>query len=305
MMESAMRVAFIGLGNMGGPMARNIAQAGYDLTVYDLDPVKIADVTPFGAKAAQSMTEAVAGVDVVMTSLPSPKVIRSIASGPDGILAAMSPGSTWIDLSTNNLDCEREIRELAHAAHIDFLDAPISGGTEGAAQGSLTIMIGGKAEVFARHKALFDVIGGNVQHLGPHGAGYVAKIAQVVLCYLHSVALSEAMMLGVKGGVPADTMLAIIQNSTGRSYVADRYGPAILNGSYDPGFALGLAHKDMALTLELAKSVGATLPMCEQVESIYDQAVKKYGFDENHLMAVKLLEDANDMPLRSAAFVQS
>ena len=300
-----MRVAFIGLGNMGGPMARNISLAGYDLTVFDLSPERIAEVTPLGAKPADSIAAAVTGADVVMTSLPNPKVIQAVATGTGGILAAMPKGSTWIELSTNNLDCERDVRGAANAAGIDFLDAPISGGIEGAALGSLTIMVGGEAEVFARHEALFNVIGGNVQHLGPHGAGYVAKIAQVVLCYLHSVALSEAMMLGVKGGVPADTMLSIIQNSTGRSYVADRYGPAILNGTYDPGFALGLAHKDMALTLELAKSVGATLPMCAQVEGIYDQAVKKYGFDENHLMAVKLLEDANDMPLRSDTFVQS
>jgi 3-hydroxyisobutyrate dehydrogenase len=301
-MEMAMRVAFIGLGNMGSPMARNIAQAGYDLTVFDLNPDRIADVTHLGAKPANSMVAAVTGADVVMTSLPNPKVIQDVAGG---ILAAMSKASTWIELSTNNLDCEREVRGAANAAGIDFLDAPISGGNEGAALGSLTIMVGGEAAVFARHEALFNVIGGNVQHLGPHGAGYVAKIAQVVLCYLHSVALSEAMMLGVKGGVPADTMLSIIQNSTGRSYVADRYGPAILNGTYDPSFALGLAHKDMALTLELANSVGATLPLCAQVEGIYGQAVQKYGFDENHLMAVKLLEDANDMPLRSDAFVQS
>ena len=299
-MEIDMRVAFIGLGNMGGPMACNIARAGYDLTVFDLDPDKVSQVLTFGAKASQSAVEAVTGADVVLTSLPSPKVTRDLALGPNGIIAAMHVGSAWIEMSTNNLDVEREVRGAANEAGIDFLDAPISGGTEGAAAGTLTIMVGGEALVFARYEELLKVLGENVQHLGPHGAGYVAKIAQVVLCYLHSVALSEALMLGVKGGVPADTMLSVIQNSTGRSYVAERYGRPILDGSYDPGFALGLAHKDMALTLELAKSVGAKLPMCEQVEAIYAEAVKEYGCDQNHLMAVKLLEESNDMPLRSA-----
>lgn len=300
-----MRITFIGLGNMGGPMAGNIVRAGYDLTVFDLDANKVAQLSALGAKPASSAASAVAGADVVMTSLPSPKVTQAIAFGPQGILSAMSKGSTWIEMSTNNLEVEREVRSAATAAGIHFLDAPISGGIEGAAKGTLTIMVGGQADTYAKNEALLNVIGANVQHMGSHGAGYVAKIAQVVLCYLHSVALSEALMLGVKGGVTADRMLAIIQNSTGRSYVADRYGPAILDGSYDPGFALGLAHKDMALTLELAKSVEATLPMCEQVEAIYGQAVQKYGFDQNHLMAVKLLEDANSMPLRYSAAVQS
>ncbi|TIU30110.1 MAG: NAD(P)-dependent oxidoreductase, partial [Mesorhizobium sp.] len=164
---------------------------------------------------------------------------------------------------------------------------------------TLMIMVGGDKHVFARCKPVLEKIGNRIMHLGPHGAGYVAKISQVVLCYLNSVALSEALMLGVMGGVPAATMLGIIQGSTGASYVADRYGPAILDGSYDPGFALGLAHKDLVLTLELARTVGATLPMCEQVEAIYKKAVDQYGFDQNHLMAVKLLEEQNGTFLRS------
>ncbi|MER8458383.1 NAD(P)-dependent oxidoreductase [Mesorhizobium sp. M1300] len=301
-----MRIAFIGLGNMGGPMASNLARAGYELALFDLDSNKVDAVRSTGVTAGnQAMTtattaaEAVSGADIVFTSLPNPKIIEAVALGEKGIVAALPKGALWIDLSTNNLECERRIRAAAEARGIDFLDAPISGGIEGAAAGTLMIMVGGDAQVFARCKPVLDKIGNRVMHLGPHGAGYVAKIAQVVLCYLNSVALSEALMLGVKGGVPADTMLGIIQGSTGASYVANRYGPAILDGSYDPGFALGLAHKDMALTLELAASVGATLPMCEQVEGVYKKAVDKYGFDQNHLMAVKLLEEQNGTFLRS------
>ena len=210
----------------------------------------------------------------------------------------MKQGSIWVDLSTNNLEVERKIRAAAEANGISTLDVPVSGGTEGAAAGNLSIMVGGDASTFARCVNLLNVIGDEVKHIGDHGAGYVAKIAQVVLCYLHSIALSEALMLGVKGGVDAKTMLGIIQNSTGRSYVADRYGPPILEGTYDPGFDLGLAHKDMQLTLELAKTMGASLPMCEQVEGIYARAVEKWGFKQNHLMAVKLLEEDNNTSLR-------
>ncbi|MES0200732.1 NAD(P)-dependent oxidoreductase [Mesorhizobium sp. M0011] len=301
-----MRIAFIGLGNMGGPMASNLARAGYELALFDLDTNKVDAVRATGAAAGNQMissaataAEAASGADIAFTSLPNPKIIEAVALSDEGILAALPKGAVWIDLSTNNLECERRIRGAATAREIAFLDAPVTGGIEGASAGTLMIMVGGDAQVFARCKPMLEKIGNRVMHLGPHGAGYVAKIAQVVLCYLNSVALSEALMLGVKGGVPAHIMLGIIQGSTGASYVADRYGPAILDGSYDPGFALGLAHKDMALTLELAGSVGATLPMCEQVEAIYKKAVDQYGFGQNHLMAVKLLEEQNGTFLRS------
>ncbi|MER9793294.1 NAD(P)-dependent oxidoreductase [Mesorhizobium sp. M0213] len=301
-----MRIAFIGLGNMGGPMASNLARAGYELALFDLDANKVDAVRATGAAAGNqaissgaTAAEAATGVDVVFTSLPNPKIIEAVGLSEQGILAALPKGAVWIDLSTNNLECERRILAAATSKEIAFLDAPVTGGVEGAAAGTLMVMVGGDPQVFARCKPVLEKIGNRVMHLGPHGAGYVAKISQVVLCYLNSVALSEALMLGVKGGVAPETMLGIIQDSTGASYVANRYGPAILDGSYDPGFALGLAHKDMALTLELAGSVGAELPMCEQVEAVYKKAVDKYGFDQNHLMAVKLLEEQNGTFLRS------
>ena len=240
-----------------------------------------------------------------MTSLPGPKQIAAMASGETGMLANMKKGAIWIELSTNNLEVERDVRQKAGHHGVHMLDAPVSGGTEGAANGTLTIMVGGDLSIFKQVEQILNVIGGDVMYLGNHGAGYVAKIAQVVLCYLNSVALSEALMLGVKGGVDAATMLTIIQNSTGKSYVADRYGPPLLDGSYDPGFALGLAHKDMRLTLELADSTETRLPMCEQVEALYASAVEKYGPHQNHLMALKLLEEANSLELRNSKQKQS
>lgn len=293
-----MKIAFIGLGNMGRPMAINLIRAGYVLKVFDLDVEKLETLVALGATRGASLTECVHDADAVMTSLPDPKTIEALALGDTGILASMKSGRTWIELSTNNLIVERKIRAAAEEVGVHMLDAPVTGGTEGAAVGELTILVGGAPEVFARHEVLLRSIGNNIMHLGDHGAGYAAKIAQVVLCYLNSIALSEALMLGVKGGVDADTMLQVIRNSTGTSYVADRYGPAILDGSYDQSFALGLAHKDMSLTVQLAKSVGASLPMCEQVEAIYKRACDEFGAEQNHLMAIKLLEDSNATYLR-------
>ena len=294
-----MKIAFIGLGNMGGPMARNLVKAGFDLVVYDIDPAKSGELITAGARGAGSVPEAVAQADVVMTSLPTPAVIRDMALKADGLIANMQSGATWIELSTNNLEVWRDVRGLAVSKGIHTLDAPISGGAEGAEAGTLTILIGGDEAVYARCVPIFSAIGKRIEYLGAPGVGYVAKIAQVVLCYLHSIALSEALMLGVKGGVPADKMLAIIQNSTGRSYVADRYGPSILNGDFDPTFELGLSLKDMRLALELAKHMSATLPMCEQVESIYARATTELGAKAPHLAVVKLLEQANKTSLRA------
>ncbi len=294
-----MRIAFIGLGNMGGPIAANLAHAGSNLIVCDIDRSKAKALIGLGADWANTPSEAVQDADIVMTSLPGPQQIESLAMGADGILANARDGAIWIELSTNNLEVERRVRAAAEEVGVQILDAPVSGGTEGAADGTLSIMVGGDKVIFDQCLPVLKMIGGEVSYLGDHGAGYVAKIAQVVLCYLHSVALSEALMLGVKGGVDVEIMLGIIQNSTGRSYVADRYGPPILRGDYDPGFTLALAHKDMRLTLELANSVGADLPMCKQVEDIYARATGAFGGEQNHLMAVRLLEEANKTYLRA------
>ena len=283
---------------MGAPTALNIVKAQYSMVVNDLDKDKSTHLLKAGAVWADSAFDAVKGVDIVMTSLPGPKQVEALAIGTNNILDNMKKGAIWIDLSTNNLDVMKKMQKQANERNIRIMDAPVSGGTEGAADGSLSIYVGGSAADYDEVKDLLNIIGNDVRHLGENGAGYVAKIAQVILCYLHSVALSEALMLGVKGGVNAGDMLDIIKNSTGRSYVSNRYGTAILDGTYDPGFTLGLAHKDMGLALNLAKSMGANLPLCEQVEDIYARAVQKYGFDRNHLMAVKLLEDDNGKDLR-------
>ncbi len=289
-----MNIAFIGLGVMGKPMAENLVRCGdHTLQVFDIAADRVDKLVAKGAIRAHSIADAVRNADMVMTSLPGPKQIESVAFADDGLFATLRDGATWIDLSTNNLAVCQRIAASATAQSIDFLDAPVSGGDEGARAGNLTILVGGEKTVFERYRAILGIIGGRITHLGPTGAGYSAKIAQVVLCYLHSLALSEALMLGVKGGVNATEMLSIIQNSTGHSYVADRYGPPILNGDYDASFTLGLAHKDMQLAQQMAENLGIKLPMCELTTQTYARAIETYGFDANHLKAVRLLEEDN------------
>ena len=294
-----MEIVFIGLGVMGNPMAANLVKSGlHQVRVYDIDAARADNLVQLNAKRADSVAQAVSGADLVMTSLPGPKQVDLVAFAEDGLLHRLEPGKAWIDLSTNNLECATAIKSVADQRGVEILDAPVSGGDEGARAGNLTILVGGDIPVFERYRSILEIIGGNITHLGPHGAGYSAKIAQVVLCYLHSLALSEALMLGVKGGVDPAQMLNIIQNSTGKSYVSDRYGPPILAGDYDPSFTVGLAHKDMKLALEMADSLGLKLPFCDLTTQTYARAIDEFGFNANHLKAVRLLEQDNNTYLQ-------
>lgn len=289
-----LRLAFIGLGNMGAPMARNLLDAGFDVTVTDLDAVKVADLVALGATEAHDASDAVSDCDVVLTSLPGPAHVRTVG---EQIVPAMQRGTTWIELSTNDLDCCHSINDLAARYGVDVLDAPVTGGAEGAAAGTLSVLVGGDPAAHGRCTPILAAIGDRYDLLGPSGAGYVAKISQVMLCYLNSVCLTEALVLGVKGGVEPAKMLDIIQHSTGRSYVADRYGPELLNGGYDHTFDLGLAAKDLRLALGLAEQVGATLPFTADVGRLYDDAEAEFGFGAPHLIAMQRIERDNELTL--------
>lgn len=289
-----MKIGFIGLGVMGSPMAANLlAATEHNVSIFDIDTAKAQDLVDLGGINASSIEATVNSADLVFTSLPGPKQVEMVAFGEKGLFDSMRDSTAWIDLSTNNLEMSQRINKAASEKNIYILDAPVSGGDEGARAGNLTIMVGGEKQIFEKYLPVLQIIGNSIKHLGPAGAGYAAKIAQVVLCYLHSLALSEALMLGIKGGVDTKEMLSIIQNSTGRSYVAVRYGPAILNGDYDPSFTLGLAHKDMKLAQEMAENLGIKLPMCDLTTKTYARAIDRYGFDDNHLKAVRLLEEDN------------
>jgi 3-hydroxyisobutyrate dehydrogenase-like beta-hydroxyacid dehydrogenase len=293
-----LKLAFIGLGNMGAPMARNLLEAGFDVTVTDLDPVKVDALVALGAGAAADALTAVAAADVVLTSLPGPAQVRAVG---EQIVPAMQRGATWIDLSTSDLDCGRAIDALAARHGVDVLDAPVTGGTEGAEAGTLLLLVGGDADVHARSVPVFAALGDRYDLLGTRGAGYVAKISQVMLCYLNSVCLTEALVLGVKGGVDPGKMLDIIQHSTGHSYVAERYGPELLNGGYDDTFDLGLAAKDLRLALGLAEQVGATLAFTADVGRLYAAAEAEFGFGAPHLMAMQRIERDNALILHEQA----
>lgn len=287
-------VGVIGLGNIGGGVARNLARAGHAPVVFDLDVERTAEIVELGGVGAESVVAAVEAADVVFTSLPGPQQIAAVGAE---ILPAMRQGAIWVELSTNDLDTARSLAEQASAVGVRLVDAPVSGGPEGAEAATLSIFVGGDDDAVARVAPLLEVIGTKIDHLGPRGAGIVAKIAQVILCYTQTITLIEAMLLGVKGGVEPAKMLDLIRNSAGTSYAADVYGPEILAGTYDASFPLGHATKDMRLARELAATMGVVLPMTEAVAELYAEAEREFGAQVGHCQAAQLIEKQNDLIL--------
>ncbi len=289
-----MRLTVIGLGNIGSGVTANLLRAGHDVTVVDLDPDKVSEAVDLGAIAANDLASAVASAEIVFTSLPGPTQISSVAGE---ILPAMRAGSTWIELSTNDLDTFHELRQRSNDHDITMIDAPVSGGPEGAAAGTLSIFVGANQEDFGRVAPTLADIGSRVTRLGEPGSGLIAKIAQVTLCYTQTVTLIEAMLLGAKGGVDPAAMLDVITNSAGTSYSAEVYGPEILAGTYDASFPISHAAKDLRLAMELATRLGADLPFTASVAELYAETEAALGPDAAHCLAAQRIEKNNDLIL--------
>ena len=293
------RVGIIGLGNMGSGMAcnlqRHLVAQGRRLRVFDLDPAKVQTQVDNGAEACESAQDLITQVDVLFTSLPSAVQIDALAPQ---IFAQGTPALTWFETSTNDLAHWQALRDQAPSS-MQLIDAPITGGYEGARDGTLTVLMGGEPEAIEPHRALLASISKKAQHMGPAGAGYITKLAQLHLNYLVALGMGEALMLGAKGGLDMSTLHQVLMNSCAQSYVVDAYTPWVLDGSYDPSFALGLARKDMALINELGQHLQVPLELGQQVLAAYDQATEQYGAEAPHLSVLRRNEDATDTPLRS------
>ena len=256
-----MKVGFIGVGNMGGPMCRNIIKrSNHQVTVFDLNPAALKVCTDVGGTAAKSVAEATKGADLVLTSLPMPKHVEAVALGDNGILANISKGQTFIDLSTNAPSMVKKIGEAFAAKGIPMLDAPVSGGTTGAEAATIAIMVGGDKKVFDDALPVLQSFSANVIHMGPLGNGTVAKLVNNMLSFCNMAALCEGMMLGTKYGLDPEKLLHVISTSSGNSNAIKNFTLRAMKNFYDPpSFALDLAYKDLHLALELGDELGVPL----------------------------------------------
>lgn len=294
-----MQIGIIGLGNMGSGMAANLqrfcADQGQNLWVFDLDAAKVDQLVDQGARPAKSIDELVANVDVLLTSLPSAVQVNAVAPL---VFEHGRPTLTWLETSTNDLAQWQAILD-ATPAGMTLIDAPITGGYEGARDGTLTMLMGASESQVEPLRPMLQAMTKKALVMGPSGAGYITKLAQLHLNYLVAQGIGEALMLGAKGGLDLAQLHDVFMNSCAQSYVVDAYIPRVLDGSYDPSFALGLARKDMRLVNDLGAHLGVDLELGQQVLAAYDDATDRFGFDAPHLSILKRIEEAAGTELRT------
>ncbi|CAA0092886.1 3-hydroxyisobutyrate dehydrogenase [Zhongshania aliphaticivorans] len=270
------KVAFIGLGNMGGPMAANLVKAGHEVTVFDLVEAAMDSVVAQGASKASSALDALAGADTVITMLPAGKHVAGLYLGDDGLVAKAAEGTLFMDCSTIDADTARRVGEAAEARGLQMLDAPVSGGVKAAQAGSLAFMCGGSADAFARGKLILEGMGKNIFHAGDHGAGQIAKICNNMLLAVHMVGTAEALQLGANNGLDPKVLSEIMLNSSGKNWSLENYNPypdvmqsAPASNDYQPGFMVQLMLKDLGLAMENSLTTQSSVPMGALARSLY------------------------------------
>lgn len=287
----AERVGFIGLGIMGKPMAKNLVDAGYELVVHNRSPQKAEELVNDGATAAGSPREVAERADVIITMLPDSPDVENVVAGEEGVLEGIREGALLADMSTISPVVTGELSAKVGEKGASMLDAPVSGGDVGAIEGTLSIMVGGDEGDFERAKPLFEVMGKTVTHVGPTGAGQVTKAANQIVVALTIEAVSEALVLGSRGGVSPEKILDVLGGGLAGNKVMEVKREKFLSHKFDPGFRSELHHKDLGIALAAGRQYGVALP----VTAIVDQmllAMKKKGWGgEDHSALLRVIED--------------
>jgi 2-hydroxy-3-oxopropionate reductase len=282
-------VGFIGLGLMGGPMAKNLAKAGFPLVVWNRTREKaeelVRESTGLDVKAGANPRETAGKADILLTIVSDPPALEEVLWGPNGAIEGLRRGATYVDSSTVSPDLVRRIGTACVQRGVGFLDAPVTGGTWGAEKGELVFMVGGEEEVLERAKPVLETLGKRIFLLGPTGAGQTVKLAMNLILALQVDALAEALALVNTEGVAGERLIEVLQSSMARAGVLDVKAPFMLKNEFPPSFPLRLMHKDMRLALELAKRHGLNLPAAAASYSTYD-AVKKSSTDDPDYAAV-------------------
>ena len=249
-----MRIGFVGLGNMGGPMCRNMMKGvNHEVVVHDLNPEAVRACTEAGATAAESLAALAASCDLIFTSLPTPKAVEAVV---DGMAPAVRPGTAMFDLSTNAPSVVRRLHAMLAGKGVALLDAPVTGGVVRATDGTLVIMVGGEEAVFEQHRSILAAFSGQLVHVGPAGSASVAKLINNMLLLCNSAAAAEGLMIGARAGIDMGKLTAIIQNGSGDSAGARGLAARAMKGEFKASFALDLAYKDLGLAVDLEAEYG-------------------------------------------------
>lgn len=299
-----MQVGFIGIGVMGRPMTLNLLKAGHHATIYARHPDKpeVQEVLNAGAKLAPSSRAVAMASDIVITMLPNSPQVEEVVTGPLGILEGARKGLIIVDMSTIAPAVSRKLAQRASTQGVHFLDAPVSGGSQGAVNGTLTVMVGGEREIFEQARPVLEAMGKkeNIFHVGPNGAGEVVKIVNNILCGTIAASIAESFVLGVKAGVDVDTMAKVIGVSSGASWqLSNQFPLRAFNGSFQPGFMTDLLHKDLGLALDLAAEYTTPAALTALTRQMYEMARASGYAREDYTSLLKVLEQMAGVEVRS------
>jgi 2-hydroxy-3-oxopropionate reductase len=287
----AEKVGFIGLGIMGGPMAQNLMEAGYELVLYNRTIEKAEEVAGDGATVVGSPREVAESCDVVVLMLPDSPQVEEIVEGEDGVLEGLKEGALIVDMSTISPVVTRELAEKIEERGASMLDAPVSGGEPGAQQGTLAIMAGGSEEDFERARPLLEVMGDAITHVGPTGAGQTAKAANQIVVAVTLEGISEALVLASKAGVAPEKILEAISGGLAGSNVMEAKKENFLEHDFEPGFRVDLHHKDLGIALATGREYGVSLPVTAIVDQMLESLKTKGRGDRDHSAILTLIED--------------
>jgi 2-hydroxymethylglutarate dehydrogenase len=286
------KIGFIGLGNMGGPMAKNIARAGYPLTVFDLKKELAAVLVKEGARPATSLQEVGQTSEVILTSLPSPEASEAVWLGKGGVMETARPGSIFVELSTVHPDFVKEMHARASDRGSHVVDAGISGGVKGAEDGTLTIMVGGKKEVFEKVLPVLQVIGEKIYHVGDIGAGMIVKLVNNAIGHINVVAFIECVSVGLKAGIDIQTLYDVISQGTGSSKQFEtRFKDRIMKRNYEPGMKLDLVYKDSKLMGDLAGQLGMPAFLTSVAHQVFEMGRCNGMGEKDYAMLMKLWDE--------------
>ncbi|MBT2728038.1 2-hydroxy-3-oxopropionate reductase [Bacillus sp. ISL-75] len=285
-----MKIGFIGLGIMGKPMSKNLIKAGYQLIVSDFNKEAVHELELLGAELGSTPKEIAEKSDIVITMLPNSPNVKAVALGENGLIEGAHEGLVYIDMSSISPGVSREVYQRLAEKGVDMLDAPVSGGEPKAIDGTMSVMVGGKVEVFEKCKEVLDAMAGSVVLVGEIGAGNITKLANQVIVALNIAAVSEAFVLSQKAGVEPAAVFEAIRGGLAGSTVLEAKGPMMLDRNFDPGFRINLHIKDLTNALETSHEFGVPLPLTSSVlEMMYALKVDGHEF-EDHSSLVKFYE---------------
>lgn len=293
-------IGFIGIGNMGTLMSQNLLKAGYSLVVYDLREEAMEELVKAGAEKASSPQDVTSRSSVVITMLPASSDVEAVVLGPEGMIEGAKPGNIIIDMSSSYPSSTKMIAERLATKGIRMLDAPVSGGTKGAREGTLSIMVGGEEEDYEECHPIFEAMGHNIYYVGKAGAGHTLKALNNLCSACSMVITSEALVVATKLGLSPGKVIDVINSSSGRSWSSQfKFPTFVLNDAFNSGFSIGLMNKDAEMATQLGRELHIPMFVGTMVQQVYNYAVGQGRGNDCHTAIVKLFEDWGSVKVRN------